>query len=118
MRLCHTCRVPLEILLVGPLLALAVLALIAVAADISTLRPQPTVRPGRASKAGGAGSARGEEEFGLLRTVALSADLAAARAVRDRLMALGIRATVGTDSAGFARVLVFGDEYEAARDAV
>ena len=116
MRLCHTCRVPLEILLVGPLLALAVLALIAVAADISTLRPQPTVRAGRASKAGG--SARGEEEFGLLRTVALSADLAAARAVRDRLMALGIRATVGTDSAGFARVLVFGDEYEAARDAV
>jgi hypothetical protein len=114
-RLCHTCRVPLEILLVGPLLALAVLALIAVAADISTLRPQPTVRPGRASKAGGAG---GDEEFGLLRTVALSADLAAAKAVRDRLMALGIRATVGTDNAGFARVLVFGDEYEAARDAV
>lgn len=112
MRLCHTCRVPLEILLVGPLLALAVLALIAVAADISTLRPQPTIRPGRAGKAGG------DEEFGLLRTVALSADLAAARAVRDRLMALGIRATVGTDSAGFARVLVFGDEYEAARDAV
>ena len=115
MRLCHTCRVPLEILLVGPLLALAVLALIAVAADISTLRPQSTVRPGRASRARAAG---GDEEFGLLRTVALSADLAAARAVRDRLMALGIRATVGTDSAGFARVLVFGDEYEDARDAV
>jgi hypothetical protein len=109
-RLCHTCRVPLEILLVGPLLALAVLALIAVAADITTLRPQPAVR--RAKAAGG------DEEFGLLRTVALSADLAAARAVRDRLMALGIRATVGTDNAGFARVLVFGDEYEDARDAV
>jgi hypothetical protein len=110
-RLCHTCRVPLEILLVGPLLALAVLALIAVAADISTLRPQPAARPAK-------GAAGGDEEFGLLRTVALSADLAAARAVRDRLMALGIRATVGTDKAGFARVLVFGDEYEDARDAV
>ncbi|GAA0936845.1 hypothetical protein [Virgisporangium aurantiacum] len=106
---------PLEILLVGPLLALAVLALIAVAADIGTLRAQPTVRPARAGRARTAG---GDEEFGLLRTVALSADLAAARAVRDRLMALGIRATVGTDSAGFARVLVFGDEYEDARDAV
>jgi hypothetical protein len=33
-------------------------------------------------------------------------------------MALGIRATVGTDKAGFARVLVFSDEYEDARDAV
>jgi hypothetical protein len=110
-RFCHTCRVPLEILLVGPLLALAVLALIAVAADISALRPRSTVRSGRAAPGG-------DEEFGLLRTVALSADLAAARAVRNRLMALGIRATVGTDSAGFARVLVFGDEYEAARDAV
>jgi hypothetical protein len=94
----------LEILLVGPLLALAVLALIAVAADITTLRPRPTPK--------------GDEEFGLLRTVALSADLAAARAVRDRLMALGIRATVGTDRAGFVRVLVFSDEYEDARDAV
>ena len=104
MRLCHTGRVPLEILLVGPLLALAVLALIAVAADITTLRPRP--------------AAKSEEEFGLLRTVALSADLAAARAVRDRLMALGIRATVGTDKSGFVRVLVFSHEYEDARDAV
>lgn len=95
---------PLEILLVGPLLALAVLALIAVAADITTLRPRTV--------------AAGDEEFGLLRTVALSADLRAARAVRDRLMAMGIRATVGTDRAGFARVLVFSDEYEDARDAV
>jgi hypothetical protein len=96
--------VPLEILLVGPLLALAVLALIAVAADITTLRPGTI--------------AESDGEFGLLRTVALSADLAAARAVRDRLMGLGIRATVGTDRAGFARVLVFSDEYEDARDAV
>jgi hypothetical protein len=96
--------VPLEILLVGPLLALAVLALIAVAADVTTLRPRTV--------------ARSDEEFGLLRTVALSADLAAARAVRDRLMGLGIRATVGTDRAGFVRVLVFSDEYEDARDAV
>jgi len=38
--------------------------------------------------------------------------------VRDRLTARGIRATVGTDGAGFARVLVFADEYERARDAV
>jgi hypothetical protein len=96
--------VPLEILLVGPLLALAVLALIAVAADITTLRPRTI--------------AVSDEEFGLLRTVALSADLRAARAVRDRLMALGIRATIGTDRAGFVRVLVFSDEYEDARDAV
>ncbi len=95
---------PLEILLVGPLLALAVLALIAVAADFTAHRPRS--------------AATAQEEFGLLRTVALSADLAAARAVRDRLMALGIRATVGTDKAGFARVLVFSDEYEDARDAV
>lgn len=103
-RVCHTCRVPLEILLVGPLLALAVLALIAVAADITALRPKP--------------AGKADDEFGLLRTVALSADPAAARAVRDRLMGLGIRATVGTDKVGFARVLVFSHEYEAARDAV
>jgi hypothetical protein len=50
--------------------------------------------------------------------VALAANLASAAAVRDRLTARGIRATVGTDAAGFARVLVFADEYERARDAV
>jgi hypothetical protein len=99
----------LEILLVGPLLALAVLALIAVATDVSSLRSRPltTVPPAPADR-----------EFGLLRTVALGADLASASAVRDRLTARGIRATVGTDEAGFARVLVFADEYERARDAV
>jgi hypothetical protein len=31
---------------------------------------------------------------------------------------LGIRATVGTDRDGFARVLVFVDVYKRARDAV
>jgi hypothetical protein len=103
----HTGRVPLEILLVGPLLALAVLALIAVAADVTSLRPRTVVRP-----------SPGDDEFGLLRTVALAADMAAARAVRDRLVVLGIKATVGTDRDGFARVLVFVDEYERARDAV
>lgn len=111
MSLCHTCRVPLEILLVGPLLALAVLALIAVAADISSLRP-------RAVSAVSSKGGKADEEFGLLRTVALSADLRAAHAVRDRLLGLGIRATVGVDRAGFVRVLVFSHEYEDARDAV
>jgi hypothetical protein len=100
----------LEILLVGPLLALAVLALIAVAADFSSLRSRPLTAVSAAPAA--------DQEFGLLRTVALSADLASAAAVRDRLTARGIRATVGTDDAGFARVLVFADEYERARDAV
>jgi hypothetical protein len=103
----HTGRVPLEILLVGPLLALAVLALIAVAADVTSLRPRTSVRP-----------APGDDEFGLLRTVALASDLASARAVRDRLLVFGFRATVGTDRDGFVRVLVFVDEYERARDAV
>jgi hypothetical protein len=97
----------LEILLVGPLLALAVLALIAVAADVTSLRPRRL-----------AGPAPAVEEFGLLRTVALAGDLPSAQAVRARLLTLGIRATVGTDRAGFVRVLVFVDEYERARDAV
>jgi hypothetical protein len=105
----HTDRVPLEILLAGPLLALAVLAVIAVAADFNTLRSRPLAA---------APSAASDSEFGLLRTVALAANLASAAAVRDRLTARGIRATVGTDGAGFARVLVFADEYERARDAV
>ena len=99
---------PLEILLVGPLLALAVLALIAVAADVS-LRSRPAARMAPATV---------DNEFGLLRTVVLAGDLASARSVRDRLNAFGIRATVGTDREGFVRVLVFVDEYERARDAV
>jgi hypothetical protein len=96
--------VPLEIFLVGPLLALAVLALIAVAADVRSVHAR---------------AARGAlDEFGLLRPVALAADLTAARAVRNRLIALGIRATVGTGRDGLVRVLVFADEYDRARDAV
>jgi hypothetical protein len=98
----------LEILLVGPLLALAVLALIAVVADVTPRRHAVRFAAPPAST----------EEFGLLRTVTLGADLESARAVRDRLHAFGIRATIGTDSAGFVRVLVFVDEYERARDAV
>ena len=100
---------PLEILLVGPLLALAVLALIAVAADVSLLRSRPAARTGPPPV---------DNEFGLLRTVVLAGDLASALSVRDRLNAFGIRATVGTDRDGFVRVLVFVDEYERARDAV
>lgn len=96
---------PLEIFLVGPLLALAVLALIAVAADV-----RPSSHPARFST--------GVDEFGLLRPVALTGDMGAARAVRNRLMALGIRATVGTGRDGYVRVLVFEDEYDRARDAV
>jgi hypothetical protein len=100
----HTGRVRLEIFLVGPLLALAVLALIAVAADFRSV----------ASSWG----ADAPGEFGLLRPVALLDDLTAARAIRDRLVALGIRATVGTGMDGFVRVLVFEHEYDRARDAV
>jgi hypothetical protein len=99
----------LEILLVGPLLALAVLALIAVAADVAALRSRPATA---------ALPAPVDVEFGLLRTVTLAGDLASAQSVRDRLLAFGIRATVGTDRDGFVRVLVFVDEYERARDAV
>jgi hypothetical protein len=44
--------------------------------------------------------------------------MGAARAVRNRLVALGIRATVGTGRDGYVRVLVFADEYDRARDAV
>ncbi|GIJ48833.1 hypothetical protein Val02_57190 [Virgisporangium aliadipatigenens] len=95
---------PLEIFLVGPLLALAVLAVLAVAADVTTLRPERRrTEP---------------EEFGLLRPVALLADVPSARSVRDRLTALSIRATIGTGKDGFVRVLVFADEYDRARDAV
>ena len=96
---------PLELFLVGPLLALAVLALIAVAADTQGVLWH--ARP-----------AAEASEFGLLRPVALVADLETARPVRDRLMAYGIRATVGTGADGFVRVLVFADEYDRARDAV
>jgi hypothetical protein len=99
--------VPLEILLVGPLLALVVLAVIAIASDVTS--PRPAARS--------TGSAP-VEEFGLLRTVTLGADMESARAVRDRLHAFGIRATIGTDRAGFVRVLVFVDEYDRAKDAV
>ncbi len=95
---------PLEIFLVGPLLALAVLALVAVAADVKSFHLRAPLDDA--------------DEFGLLRPVALSADLAAARAVRNRLVSLGIRATVGTGRDGYARVLVFSDEYDRARDAV
>jgi hypothetical protein len=95
--------VRLEIFLVGPLLALAVLALIAVAADFRSARRARHDGPG---------------EFGLLRPVALLDDLKAARVIRNRLMGLGIRATVGTGLDGFVRVLVFEDEYDQARDAV
>ena len=98
----------MEILLVGPLLALAVLAVIAIATDVTSLRP--VARSTRSTSV--------PEEFGLLRTVALGADMESARAVRDRLQAFGIRATIGTDQAGFVRVLVFVDEYDRAKDAV
>lgn len=104
---CDTVRVPIEIFLVGPLLALAVLAVIAVVADVASLRPPRG--PRRAEK---------PNEFGLLRPVALLADLSSARTVRDRLMSVGIRATVGTGRDGFVRVLVFDDEYDRARDVV
>ena len=96
---------PLEILLVGPLLALAVLALIAVAADASTMRRRPA-------------TTEGDDDFGLLRTVAIASDFVMARAVRERLMSVGIRSTVGVDRDGMHLVLVFDDEYERARDAV
>jgi uncharacterized membrane protein len=96
--------VPLEIFLVGPLLALAVLAVIAVAADLTTpRRATVNLEP---------------DEFGLLRAVALLADLESARPICARLAALGIRATAGTGRDGFVRVLVFADEYDRARDAV
>ena len=95
---------PLEILLVGPLLALAVLALIAVAADVSTMRRRSATTEG--------------DDFGLLRTVAIASDFVMARAVRERLMSVGIRSTVGVDRDGMHLVLVIDDEYERARDAV
>ena len=60
----HTDRVPLEILLAGPLLALAVLAVIAVAADFNSFRASPLAT---------GPSAAADPEFGLLRTVALAA---------------------------------------------
>jgi hypothetical protein len=100
--------VPLEIFLVGPLLALAVLAVIAVAADITTPREAIV----------GATVNLEPDEFGLLRTVALLADLESARPICARLTVLGIRATAGTGRDGFVRVLVFADEYDRARDAV
>jgi hypothetical protein len=95
---------PLELFLVGPLLALAVLAAFAVSADLTGRKPgvrRPTA-----------------PEFGLLVPVAVSADLGAARAIRRRLVGRGIRATVGTGHDGLVRVLVFVDEYDRARDAV
>jgi hypothetical protein len=96
--------VPLQLFLVGPLLALAVLAVFAVAADLT----HPT----------GDGEQSSISEFGLLVPVALSADMGAAQAIRRRLIGRGIRATIGTGRDGFVRVLVFIDEYDRARDAV
>src|SRR5207237_10786950 len=99
-----TGAMPLEIFLVGPLLALAVLAVFAVAADLtrSAARADTPATP----------------EFGLLLPVAVSADPGTARVIRRRLVTLGIRATVGTGHDGFVRVLVFADQYDRARDAV
>jgi hypothetical protein len=124
--------VPLEIFLVGPLLALALLALIAVAADLRSHWPDrptkaspaaPASRDSRASRTSRlARTSRGREvvagEFGLLRPVALATDLNAARSVRNRLTDLGIRATVGTGRDGLVQVLVFADEYDRARGVV
>ena len=118
---------PLEIYLVGPLLALAVLAVIVVAAGMTSTDRRPAPRQGRRTGArwgrAGAWPARRvarsvPDEFGLLRPVALVDSLAAARVIRARLTALGIRATVGTGRDGFVRVLVFAGEYDRARDAV
>lgn len=57
----------------------------------------------------------GDDDYGLLRTVATVADLAHADEIRDRLARSGVRTTIAPQADGRVRVLVFADEYWRAR---
>jgi hypothetical protein len=93
--------------LLGPLIAFAVIGLLAVLLRWIFGRgssvPHPVRLPARS------------EDYGLLCTVAITADEQAAIAVAVRLAGAGIRATLATGSDGGVRVLVFEDQIEAAR---
>lgn len=107
-------------LLVGPLIAFAVVGLLAVVLRL--------VLGGRESRwsarwtqldTGPTGFAfDAPADFGLLRTVALTADREVADAIRNRLADAGIRATLAAGPGGTTRVLVFEERLEAARRVV
>jgi hypothetical protein len=54
------------------------------------------------------------DDYGLLRAIAVVADLDTAHSIRALLAASRVRATVTTGRDGSARVLVFPDEYDRA----
>jgi hypothetical protein len=57
------------------------------------------------------GPAPADDDFGLLRSVAVVDDPDTGRSVRALLVAAGVRATVATDRAGRVHVLVFPSEH-------
>lgn len=57
----------------------------------------------------------GTEDYGLLRVAGVVDSEAAARAMQDLLLTVGIRSTTAVEPGGGVRVLVFETEIEAAR---
>lgn len=94
--------------MLGPLLALMVLALVAI-----LLRA--LFAPDGAAPLPALGTPDG---YGLLSAVAVVDDPETAAGIRCRLVAAGIRATVSTGRDGQVRVLVFQDELYRARRVV
>jgi hypothetical protein len=91
--------------LTGQLVTLALIALVA---------GVPQRRHGGADRANV--SAGGpDDDFGPLRVAVLADSMAAAKVVRERLAAAGIRATLATAVDGRPRVLVFSDDIDRAR---
>jgi hypothetical protein len=88
---------------------LVIFALIALVAGVPHRR-QDGAEPADMSAGG-----LGDDDFGPLRVAVLADSMAAAKVVRERLAAAGIRATLATAIDGRPRVLVFSDDVDRAR---
>ena len=102
-RRCQTERVPLPLILAGPLSALAIVACLALVLRWTFGTGQPA-RPWSAP-----------EDFGLLSTVATVDDPETASGVRRVLGEAGIRSTVAVTRDARVSVLVFDSELDRAR---
>jgi hypothetical protein len=93
---------------VGPLIAFAVVAILAAILrwtfDADIARTQEKLF-----------AAQHGTDYGLLRVVGIAADMAEARALKDRLSEAGIRATFSYAPAGHVNVLVFDSQLMAAK---
>jgi hypothetical protein len=87
-------------------------ALIALVAGVTHRKPSGAGEAGLADMSAGG---PGDDDFGPLRVAVLADSMAAAKVVRERLAAAGIRATLATAVDGRPRVLVFGDDVDRAR---